>query len=145
MSHPALASLAIVARHHGKAFVAEDLRRELGFGPRVSASDLLAAARWLGFRAVLDSLDLRCVSVPLPCIVELQPGGEFAAITRIEARRVLIEGNGPAQRLRLEELHGRLSGLVLVVDVPPVAPRLKLRRLVPAIARQRRQRAANWQ
>ena len=107
-----LAALAIVARLHGKAVDPEQVRHELAIDGAARAEDLLRAARRNGFKAVLDTLDLRCTRPPLPCIVELKEGG-FAVLAKIEDSRALIHEEGRVQTLALEVLHTRLSGRAL--------------------------------
>ena len=109
-----LTSLAVVARFHGKAVDPEQLRHELGVGAAACADDLLRAARRLGFKAVLDTLDLRRTRMPLPCIVEVKGGG-FAVLAKLEGTRALIHEDGRPQAQELDVLTERLTGRALLV------------------------------
>ena len=53
-----LASLAVVARLHGKALDPEQLRHELGLSAPASADELLLAARRAELKARLGTIDL---------------------------------------------------------------------------------------
>ena len=105
-----LIALAIVARLHGKALDPEQVRHELAIEGAAQADDLLRAARRIGFKAVLDTLDLRCMCAPLPCIVELKDGAGFAVLARSEGGRALIHEDGRPQAIALVALQARLSG-----------------------------------
>jgi subfamily B ATP-binding cassette protein HlyB/CyaB len=74
-----LASLAVVARFHGKALDPEQLRHELGLTAPACAEDLLRAARRAGLKACLGTMDLARERMPLPCIVEREGDG-FAVL-----------------------------------------------------------------
>jgi ATP-binding cassette, subfamily B, bacterial HlyB/CyaB len=137
-----LASLAVVARLHGKALDPEQLRHELAIEGAASAEHLLRAARRSGFKAVLDTLDLRRARVPLPCIVELANGAGFAVLAKIEGARALIHADGRPQTLELEALQEKLSGRALFITTRAASP-LGLARFgfgwfIPAIARYKK-------
>ena len=73
-----LACLGVVARIHGKAANPGQLLHELGISGPCRAEDVLRAARRLGFKASMGSVDLARAadgSVPLPCIAELKDEG----------------------------------------------------------------------
>src|SRR3954467_7518048 len=114
-----LASLAVVARLHGKALDPEQLRHELGLSAPATAEELLRAARRAELKArlgALDAADLARGRVPLPCIVELQGDvPAFAVLARVEGGKALL--HDPAQgrpiTLSIEEL--RLTGRALFI------------------------------
>jgi len=144
MSHrdAGLASLALVARLHGKTADPDQLRQELDIRAQACAEDLLRAAKRLGLRAVIDTMDLRRVRVPTPCLAELKSGSAFVALTKIEGARLVIQQGGRPTVLPLEDVDAWLSGRVLLVEPrpAPALPPLRLRRFFA----QRRQRV-NWQ
>jgi subfamily B ATP-binding cassette protein HlyB/CyaB len=136
-----LAALAIVARLHGRSIDPEQVRHELAIEGAARAEDLLRAARRSGFKAVLDTLDLRCMRAPLPCIVELREGG-FAVLAKMEGSRALIHADGRPQTLELEALQEKLSGRALYLATRAPSP-LGLARFgfgwfLPAIAKYRK-------
>jgi len=137
-----LAALAIVARLHGKAIDPEQVRHELAIEGAARADDLLRAARRNGFKAVLDTLDLRCARAPLPCIVELKEGAGFIVLAKTDGPRALIHEDGRPQTVEVEALRARLSGRALFVATRAPSP-LGLARFgfgwfVPAIAKYRK-------
>jgi subfamily B ATP-binding cassette protein HlyB/CyaB len=110
-----LMALAVVARLHGKALDPEQVRHELAIEGAARADDLLHAARRNGFKAVLDTLDLRCMCAPLPCIVELKDGAGFVVLAKTEGGRALIHEDDRTQTIELVALQARLSGRALLV------------------------------
>src|SRR3954466_2770725 len=111
-----LASLAVVARLHGKAADPEQLRHELALTAPARAEDLLAAAKRLEFKArlgAIDAADLARGRTPMPCIIELKDGA-FAVLARIEGGQALIHETRPCT-LSIEELGQRLSGRALFI------------------------------
>ena len=140
-----LAALAIVARLYGKSLDPEQVRHELAVEGPARAEDLLRAARRSGFKAVLDTLDLRCTRAPLPCIVELKDGAGFAVLARIEGPRALVHREGRTQTLELEALQAQLSGRGLFIATRAVADRAGALRPAHSRARQVIAHAANWQ
>jgi ABC-type bacteriocin/lantibiotic exporter with double-glycine peptidase domain len=130
MHHDAgLDALAIVARLYGKSVNPEELRRALAIDGIARAEDLLRGARRTGFKAVLDTLDLRCTRPPLPCLVQLKDGAGFAVLAKIEGARAVIHYRGRAGTVELEALQATLSGLAVLISVR-TAPPLTLSRLV---------------
>ena len=114
-----LASLAVIARFHGKAANPEQIAHQLGLIEPARAGDLLLAARQLELKAKLGRLEpgrIAAGKIPLPCIVELQPSG-FAVLARVEGGNALL--HDPAQArpttVSLEELAGRLTGRALFI------------------------------
>lgn len=117
-----LVALAIVARLHGKALDPEQVRHELAIEGTARADDLLRAARRNGFKAVLDTLDLRCARAPLPCIVELKEGGGFVVLAKTDGPRALIHEDGRLQAVEVEALCARLSGRALFLATRAPSP-----------------------
>src|SRR5204863_2840869 len=109
-----LASLAVVARLHGKAADPEQLRHELGLSAPARGEDLLRAARRLELKARLGVVDLARRGIPLPCVVEMQ-GGSFAVLAKLENGQALIHDptQGRPVALAIDEL--KLPGRALSV------------------------------
>ena len=124
-----LDALAIVARLYGKSVDPEDLRQQLRIEGSARPEDLLQAARRSGFKAVLDTLDLRHTRAPLPCLLELKNGAGFAVLAKIEGGSALVHHGGRTQTLQIEALQAQISGLALLIAIRP-APELPLARLV---------------
>jgi subfamily B ATP-binding cassette protein HlyB/CyaB len=137
-----LAALAVVARLHGKAIDPEQVRHELAIEGAARADDLLRAARRNGFKAVLDTLDLRCTRAPLPCIVELKDGAGFIVLAKTDGPRALIHEDGRPQTVELEALCARLSGRALFLATRAPSPlgfaRFGFSWFIPAIAKYRK-------
>lgn len=137
-----LASLALVARFHGKAVDPEQLRHELGIGEQSCAEDVLRAAKRVGLKAVLDTMDLRRVRVPMPCVAELKGGSGFVALARMDGARALIQEDGRPVVLPLDELEARLSGRVLLLasraPASAAVARFGFGWFIPAISKYRR-------
>ena len=114
-----LASLAVVARLHGKAADPEQLRHELGISAVARAEDLLRAAKRLELKArlgTLDAADLARGRVPLPCIVELK--GEtpsFAVLARVEGGQALLHDPAQARPITVPVAELRLTGRALFI------------------------------
>jgi len=111
-----LDALAIVARLYGKSVDLDELRRDLAIDGPAQAEDLLRGARRSGFKAVLDTLDLRCTRPPLPCLVELKDGTGFAVLAKIEGTRAVIHHRGRAGSVQLEALQAALSGVAVLMN-----------------------------
>ena len=156
-----LVSLALVARFHGKAAEADQLRHELGLTGAARAEDLLLAAKRLELKAKLGPIDLdRAVlgKSPLPCIVELtvmEPGGEpqpdapkalpvFAVLAKLDAEKALL--HDPAQSravtIPIDELRTRLTGRALFLtsraSLAAELARFDFTWFVPAIVKYRK-------
>ena len=114
-----LASLAVVARLHGKAADPEQLRHELGISGFARAEDLLRAAKRLELKArlgTLDAADLARGRVPLPCIVELK--GEtpsFAVLARVEGGQALLHDPAQARPITVAVAELPLTGRALFI------------------------------
>src|SRR4051812_5495869 len=136
-----LASLAVVARLHGKAADPEQLRHELGLSAPARAEDLLRAARRLGLKARLGQIDVARGGAPLPCVVELK-GGAFAVLARVENGQALLHdpSQGRPVALAIEEL--KLSGRALFVASRAGKPgdfaRFDFGWFIPAIVKYRK-------
>src|SRR6266540_4324253 len=114
-----LASLAVIARFHGKAADPGQIAHQLGLIESATAEDLLRASKQLELKVKLGRLEPGRISagkVPLPCIVELQPAG-FAVLARVEGGKALLHDPAEARpvTLSLEELAGRLTGRALFI------------------------------
>src|SRR3954468_16275091 len=109
-----LASLAVVARLHGKAADPEQLRHELGLSAPARAEDLLRAARRLGLKARLGQIDVARGGAPLPCVVELE-GGAFAVLARVENGQALLHDPSQGRPVALAVGELKLSGRALFV------------------------------
>jgi len=144
--------LALVARFHGKAAEADQLKHELGLSAAACAEELLLAAKRLGLKARLGPLDLARAAagnLPLPCVVELRESGggdavSFAVLARAEGEKALL--HDPAQgrpvTLGVQELGARLTGRALFVTsratLAAELARFDFTWFVPAIVRYRK-------
>jgi subfamily B ATP-binding cassette protein HlyB/CyaB len=123
--------LAIIARLHGKVAQPEHLVHQLGLTAAARPEDLLLAARQIGLKASLASIDLERAAqgrAPLPCVVELA-SGEFAVLARAEGQKALLHdpAEGRATVVSFEDLKPRLSGRAVLI-----ASRARLRPSSPA-------------
>jgi subfamily B ATP-binding cassette protein HlyB/CyaB len=114
-----LACLVVSARFHGKAAEPQQLAHELGLTGPARAEELLLAAKRLDLKAKLGPLDLGRAAqgtVPLPCIVELQPSG-FAVLARVDSGKALLHDPvaGRPVTLALGALKSRLTGRALFI------------------------------
>lgn len=141
-----LASLAIVARLHGKAAAPEQLAHELALQGPARGEDLLLAARRIGLKAQLTKIKLDALALgraPLPCIIELLPSG-FAVLARVEGDRALLHdpAEGRPLALPLAELSARLTGRALFLasraTLAAELARFDFTWFIPAIVRYRK-------
>src|SRR3954463_2454719 len=109
-----LASLAVVARLHGKALDPEQLRHELGLSAPASADELLLAARRAELKARLGTIDLARGGMPLPCIVEREGAG-FAVLAKLEGGRALLHDPAQARPVSVAVDELRLTGRALFI------------------------------
>jgi subfamily B ATP-binding cassette protein HlyB/CyaB len=138
-----LASLAVVARLHGRAADSEQLRHELGLSAPARAEELVLAARRLGLKARIGRVDrtqLEAGGLPLPCIVELAEG--YAVLARAEGGKALLHDAGKPVLLSVDELAQRLTGrAVFIASRAALAgglARFDFTWFIPAIVRYRR-------
>ena len=143
-----LASLALVARFHGKAAEPDQLAHELGLSVPARAEDLLLAANRLSLKAKIALLDLDRAAagkVPLPCIAELSGQDPvFAVLARVEDGKALL--HDPAQgrpvAVTLAELAPRLTGRAVFVTsratLAAELARFDFTWFVPAIVKYRK-------
>jgi len=140
-----LASLAVVARFHGKAADPEQLRHELGLSAPSRAEELLLAAKRLQLKARVGKLDrdrMERSGLPLPCILELKDG--FAVLARVEAGKALLHDPvaGRPAALPLEELEPQLTGRAVFVasraSLAGELARFDFTWFIPAIVKYRR-------
>jgi ATP-binding cassette, subfamily B, bacterial HlyB/CyaB len=141
-----LASLAVIARFHGKAAEPQQLAHELGLTGPAGAEELLLAAKRLELKARLSPLDLERAAkgtIPLPCIVELHDPG-FAVLARIDSEKALLHDPvaGRPLAVPLDELKKRLTGRALFVtsraSLAAELAKFDFTWFVPAIVKYRR-------
>ncbi len=149
-----LASLAVVARFHGKAADPEQLRHELGLSAPARAEELLLAAKALQLKAKMARVDrarLEAGGVPLPCILELAAAGasshadpSFAVLARVERGQALIHdpAAGRPATLSLDDLTSRMTGRAILLtsraSLAAGLARFDFTWFIPAIVKYRR-------
>src|SRR5579871_6632004 len=108
---PGLTSLVVIARLHGIAADAAQLRHQAACASRFSSTDLLIAAKSLGLKARLVAARLdRLNHLPLPALF-LDTEDRHFVVVRAQGSQVLLqEGSASAPRVvTLRELEQRYS------------------------------------
>jgi subfamily B ATP-binding cassette protein HlyB/CyaB len=117
-SDPGLTALVLIARIHGIAADAAQIRHQAGvttsrFGPE----DLLRAAATIGLRGrIVRFSPNRVAHLPLPAVV-FDTQGEHFVLAKVSDDKALIqEANGsPPQIIPMERLLARIAGRVLLL------------------------------
>lgn len=140
-----LECLVTLARFHGIAASAEQLRHELAHSSQLFGRDqLLLAARQLGLLAkAVDTQPQRLAQTPLPAIAEAADG-TFFILARVDQGQALIQvpGQPRPQTLALDDLTHLWSGrLILLRSQASIAgdlARFDFTWFIPAIVKYRR-------
>ena len=140
-----LECLVTLARFHGIAASAEQLRHELAHSSLLFGRDqLLLAARQLGLLAkAVDTQPQRLAQTPLPAIAEAADG-TFFILARVDQGQALIQvpGQPRPQTLALDDLTHLWSGrLILLRSQASIAgdlARFDFTWFIPAIVKYRR-------
>ncbi|UTH76394.1 type I secretion system permease/ATPase [Chromobacterium sp. IIBBL 290-4] len=140
-----VAALVIIARYHGFAADAAQIRHQSGnLSAQLSDDDLLLAARQLGLKARIVSLPLsRLAHASLPCLALLSDGTRLI-IGKTDGQRVLVQDPVTEQlaMLAMEELVQRWDGrAVLFASRASLAgelARFDFTWFIPAIVKYRR-------
>jgi subfamily B ATP-binding cassette protein HlyB/CyaB len=142
---PGLGALVLIARLHGIATDAAQLRHQAGLADaRFGPDDLLRAAKRLGLKATLAALRPERLAYLSTPALGLDVDGNHFIIARIADERVLIQdGNGvPPQIITSEQLFARSTGKVLLLasraSLVGELARFDFSWFVPAIVKYRR-------
>lgn len=140
-----LASLVMLARFHQLAVSADQLAHEFGSSDRyMSSSDLLLAARKIGFKGKLvKTISDRLGSTPLPAIAADVENG-FFIIARFDKGKVLVHDpiDQRPRIISIDQLDARWSGQLLLLRAEGKAPsegsRFDFTWFIPAIVKYRK-------
>lgn len=141
-----LAALLLVAKFHGIAAEAEQVRQHLAAdGNALSDLELLAAAKYLGLKARMVYVKLaQLQSTPLPCIALSPEDGKHFVIVAADADRVVVQ-DFPAQAphvCAIDEIGQRWSGKVLLLAsrnfISGDARRFDFSWFIPSLVKYRR-------
>jgi subfamily B ATP-binding cassette protein HlyB/CyaB len=142
---PGLAALVLIARYHGVAADAAQLRHQAApRSRRFSATDLLLAARSLDFKARLVRIRPdRLSHTPLPALFLDREGHHFVVVRMQEDQILLQEGDlTPTRIVPLEEVYGRHTGQVILLasraSLAGELARFDFSWFIPAIVKYRR-------
>jgi ATP-binding cassette, subfamily B, bacterial HlyB/CyaB len=143
-----LQSLVLMARLHGVAADADQLRHDFGTGNVFSETDMLLAAEHLQLKAkVVKTNATRLAKLALPALAAMKSNvGEpnFIVLARVEGNQVLIQDPviGRPESLSLSEFNARWSGkIMLFASRASIAGELKnfdFTWFIPAIVKYRK-------
>ncbi|WP_046168689.1 type I secretion system permease/ATPase [Chromobacterium vaccinii] len=139
------AALVIVARYHGIAADAAQIKHQSGsVSAKLSDTDLLLAARQLGLTARIVSLKLsRLMHASLPCLALLDNGSHLI-IGKTDGQRVLVQDPVTEQpvMLTLDELATKWDGRAMLfasrASLAGELARFDFTWFIPAIVKYRR-------
>ena len=142
---PGLTSLVLIARFHGIAADASQLRHQAALrAPRFSTTDLLIAAKSLGLKARLVSVRLdRLGQMPLPALFLDREERHFVVVRAQESQILIQEGDTtPPQVAPLQAVQARHTGEAILfasrASLAGELSRFDFSWFIPAIVKYRR-------
>ena len=118
VTDPGLSALVLIARLHGVAADAAQIRHQAALGAqRLTDNDLLRAAKRLGFKARITACEAgRLDYLSLPALAFDAQGDHFLIAKLSKDKALIQEGDGsPPQIIARAQLLARSSGRVLLV------------------------------
>ena len=143
---PGLAALVLIARLHGVAADAAQLRHQAGLAEdRFPEGELLRAARSLKFKSRIVEFDRQTLAdLPLPALLFDNDGNHFVLAKLKDGRALVQEGSkgSPPAIIQAEQLFARASGRALLLasraSLVGDLARFDFSWFIPAIVKYRR-------